>query len=97
METTTTLTVNQKFAMIVKTEKKLLKYANCDYTKDKEGYDMYFTIQEHLKKQLTELLYTDFTTLSKEKFLHLCDLMSTHRPIAPFSFLVSISNRKKNK
>ncbi len=95
MKIETNFTVGQKFSMILKTEKKLNKYKDCASDKDKAGYDMYFVIQDHLKKQLVELLYTDFTTLSKEKFLHLCDLVSSHRPVQPFSFLVSISNRKK--
>lgn len=97
MKPTTTLTVAQQFAMILKTKKNLQKYANCDHTKDKAGYDMYFTIEDHLNKMLREFLYSDFTSLSKEKFLQLCDLVSSHRPVAPFSFLVSISNRKKSK
>jgi hypothetical protein len=59
--------------------------------------DAYYTEREIFVKALQKFLYLEFTELTKENFLWLCDRISTFRPVAPFSFLVSISNRKSKK
>lgn len=77
--------IKKQYAAILKAEKTMLKYL---------GKDEYFKHQQTLKDLLVQFLRTEFTTLPKEKFLKVCDLVSSHRPVAPFSFLVSISMRK---
>lgn len=59
--------------------------------------DAYYAERENFVRALQKFLYQPFTELSKENFLWLCDRVSTFRPVAPFSFLVSISNRKSKK
>lgn len=63
-----------------------------------EGNDtLYYAEREKFVEALRKFLYTEFTDLSKENFLWLCDRVSTFRPVQPFSFLVSISNRGTRK
>jgi hypothetical protein len=57
----------------------------------------YFTEQNTLKAMIRDFLRTEFTLLPKESFFELSDLVSSHRPVEPFSFLVSVSLRKKVK
>lgn len=89
MKTPTETMLQTQYTELLITEKQMLKHS-----KDKD-LNTYFQIQERLKEQLKQFLKLEFTDLPKAKFLHLCDLVSTHRPVAPFSFLVSISMRKK--
>lgn len=77
-------TIKQDFAAILKIEKELSKFTGTDHL------DQYFKIQAKLKEALVQFLRKDFTVLSKKQFLKLCCLVSSHRPVAPFSFLVSI-------
>lgn len=85
--------VTKEFKAIVQQEKKMKGFSGNDVIK-KENY--YFE-RDVLNKLLVQFLRNDFTTLNKEKFLKLCDMCSTYRPVAPFSFLVSISMRKKEQ
>lgn len=79
----------KKFRLIKAIAKKLDKH------KDDSDLKEYFEIQNALKKLIVEFLrLPEFTSISKEDFLHLCDLVSAHRPVQPFSFLVSVSMRK---
>jgi hypothetical protein len=59
--------------------------------------DAYYAERAIFVEALRKFLYHDFTELNKENILWLCDRVSTFRPVAPFSFLVSISNRKSRK
>lgn len=60
-----------------------------------EGNDsLYYPARDKFVEKLRKFLYLEFTELSKENFLWLCDRVSTFRPVAPFSFLVSVSMRK---
>jgi hypothetical protein len=84
--------VNGKFKAIMKVKKKLNKLS----VKPNSGYDdKVWELDKQLKELLREFLRMEFTLLSKERFLTLCDLVSSHRPVEPFSFLVSVSLRKK--
>jgi len=86
-------TVAKEFSKILKVKKELQKEA----LKGDNNHQKYYVLENTLKAMLRDFLRTEFTTLSKEKFLILCDLVSSHRPVEPFSFLVSISIRKKTK
>lgn len=81
-------TMQKQFSDLKKGYAKLKKLENlvCN--------EVYYAERELFVKALQKFLYTEFTELSKENFLWLCDRVSTFRPVAPFSFLVSISNRK---
>lgn len=81
-------TVNKDFRAIAKQVVKLSTLT------DKSKETEYYANRDVLIKMLQNFLRTEFTTLSKESFLMLCDLVSTYRPVQPFSFLVSISLRK---
>jgi hypothetical protein len=80
------------FAELKKGYAKLQKLEN-----GSSGSDAYYNEREIFVEALRKFLYQDFTELNKENFLWLCDRISTFRPVAPFSFLVSISNRKSKK
>jgi hypothetical protein len=85
-------TINEQFKNLKKEYAKLQKLEGAS-----QGFDAYYVEREKFVNTLRKFLYTDFTELSKENFLWLCDRVSTYRPVAPFSFLVSISNRKIKK
>lgn len=78
--------ISKLFSGILKQEKKI---------KSLEGSKDYWKEREVLVESLRSFLREDFTKLPKEKFLKLCDMASTYRPVQPFSFLVSVSMRKK--
>lgn len=80
------------FAELKKGYAKLQKLEN-----GSSGSDAYYNERAIFVEALRKFLYHDFTELNKENFLWLCDRISTFRPVAPFSFLVSISNRKSKK
>lgn len=56
------------------------------------GSDQYYIYQEKLKAKMIEFLRTDFSVLNTKQFLKLAALVSTHRPVAPHSFLITCSN-----
>jgi hypothetical protein len=75
--------VMQRFSEILEFEKQM---------KAEEGNDMYYTFQKRLNEKLVEFLRLNFTYLNTRQLLKLCALVSTHRPVQPFSFLVTCSN-----
>lgn len=62
-----------------------------------EENKVYWNLHRAFTEKLRKFLYLEFTELSKPNFLWLCDRVSSFRPVEPFSFLVSISNRKSKK
>ena len=51
--------------------------------------DFYYKEMERFNQLLRDFIRnTDFSTLSGKKVLKLCSLVSTYRPIEPFSFLI---------
>lgn len=52
----------------------------------------YYPVQEKLRKQMVEFLRTDFSVLNSRQILKLASLVSTHRPVAPHSFLITCGN-----
>lgn len=51
--------------------------------------DFYFKERERFNHLLKEYIRsTDFSTLSGKKVLKICSLVSTYRPMEPFSFLI---------
>lgn len=55
----------------------------------------YWAAVEKFKEQVKEFLASrdnDIADLSKADLLHLCSIVSSHRPVAPHSFLVDLSN-----
>lgn len=55
----------------------------------------YWAAVEKFKKQLKEFIANrdnDIADLSKADLLHLCAIVSSHRPVALHSFLVELSN-----
>lgn len=91
------LTVTELFSLIMKFKKQYDKVAETARSTDEDqtNFNRVMEIGETIKELLVELLRREFTTLSKAKLLIVCDLVSALRPVQPFSFLVSISNRKK--
>lgn len=86
-------TLRKQFADLKKGYAKLQKFENGSM-----GSDAYYAERENFTNLLRKfILYQEFTELNKENFLWLCDRVSTFRPVAPFSFLVSISNRKRKQ
>ncbi len=79
--------VAKEFKAIVLQEKKMKQYEGAFYYKE----------SEILIGMLLVFLRNEFTTLDKPKFLHLCDMASSYRPVAPHTFLTYISMRKKEK
>lgn len=65
--------------------------------KKMEQNEKYWAERENFVENLKAYLKEEFTELPKSKFLTLCDMVSTYRPVQPFSFLVSISLRSKTK
>lgn len=60
--------------------------------------EQYHSGAEILKQKIKDFLYSEFVpVLNKNQFLELCDLISSHRPVEPWSFLVTVSIRKKTK
>lgn len=51
----------------------------------------YFDAVEALNKLLVQFLRMDFSVLNGKDLLLLCSMVSSHRPVKPFSFLVSCS------
>lgn len=83
--------VRKLFSDILKQERKMKKMDNsADNTE-------FYKEREILVDMLRKFLYVEFTTLSKAKFLKLCCLVSSYRPVQPFSFLVSISMQCKDE
>ncbi len=79
-------TVNKDFKALTKQVAKLNALS---------GSNEYYVQRDVLVDMLIQFLRTEFTQLNKPNFLKLCDMVSTYRPVQPFSFLVSISIRKK--
>lgn len=84
--------MKKEFAELKKDFAKLQKLEN-----GSQGSDLYFAEREKFTQKLRKFLYLEFTELSKPNFLWLCDRVSTFRPVQPFSFLVSVSNRQSKK
>lgn len=82
-------TLKKDFANLKKGHKRLEALKNDDR--------LYYVEREKFVSALRKFLHLEFTELSKENFLWLCDRVSTYRPVEPFSFLVSISIRKKKE
>lgn len=53
---------------------------------------IYYDVQAELNKKLVEFIRLNFTYLNTRQLLKLCALISAHRPVQPFSFLVTCSN-----
>lgn len=84
-------TLQKQFAELKKAYAKLHKMEGGENT------NAYYAEREKFVELLRKFLYLDFTELNKKNFLWLCDRVSTFRPVAPFSFLVSISLRNSKK
>lgn len=80
--------ITKDFKAIEAQEKKMKTFS---------GSPQYYDEQKILNEMLIKFFRTEFTTLPMEKFLCLCDMVSTYRPVPPFSFLVSISMRKHDR
>lgn len=70
------------FKEILETEKAMLA---------QQDNNSYYAIQEALNKQLVAFLRLNFTYLNTMQILKLCSLVSAHRPVQPFSFLITCS------
>lgn len=57
--------------------------------------DEYYNLQKQLIEQLKEFIKKDFSVLTANQILHLCAMVSTHRPVAPFVFLIYCDNLVK--
>jgi hypothetical protein len=77
--------VMAKWSEILAIENKMNEY------KDSQA-GIYFDVQKELNKKLVEFIRLNFSYLSSRQLLKLCALVSAHRPVQPFSFLVSCSN-----
>lgn len=78
--------------------KKQLKQLKRDFnrlSKMEVSDGAYWSEREKFVIALQKFLRLEFTKLSKDNLLWLCDRVSTYRPVQPFSFLVTISMRKK--
>jgi len=60
--------------------------------KAQDGNNLYYDIEAELKEDLKLFLRLNFTYLNTRQLLKLCALVSRHRPVEPFSFLVTCSN-----
>lgn len=60
--------------------------------KAQSGNDQYYELQSELKTDIKLFLRLNFTYLNTRQLLKLCALVSAHRPVEPFSFLVTCSN-----
>lgn len=49
----------------------------------------YFPKQEKLKIELNKLMDMDFSLLESKELLNFCAMVSSHRPVQPFNFLVA--------
>lgn len=84
--------IKKAFKEIIKLKKELVKLSLLPVSAN----DKYYQIEGELKEKIKEFLYSEFVAvLNKNQFLELCDLISTHRPVEPWQFLVTVSIRKK--
>lgn len=77
--------LNQLFALIYKWHEDLMLIEGDEYYKQHEG----------IKKQLVLFLREDFSTLSTQDLLKLISMVSTYRPVAPHSFLLTCAQLVK--
>ncbi len=90
-------TVKKEFRAIKADFKKLVAMESINWELfSNDSKSQYWIDHEKFTSKLKDFLRTEFTTLPKNDFLMLCDLVSRFRPVQPFSFLVSISIRKKD-
>lgn len=52
----------------------------------------YYPAREAFKQDLSRLLRYDFSVLESKQILKLASLVSTYRPVAPHSFLITCGN-----
>lgn len=72
-----------EFNEIKKIHRKLLKLKNSG--------DKYYDQRKVLNEALVKFLRLDFSVLTKLELMYLISIVSTYRPVEPFSFLVSCS------
>lgn len=76
-------TLQQQYRAILKSEKTLI---------DSENKPTYYPNRDLFVKQLAAFLREDFSKLKTLELLKICSLVSTYRPVAPHSFLITCGN-----
>lgn len=56
-----------------------------------ENDKLYYQLQEMLNNELREFLRLNFSYLNTKQLLKLCAMVSSYRPVAPHSFLITCS------